>query len=83
MANHIWSVSVAREALKTGAYDHLRLAINWAQQLKLKVMLDLHGAPGSQNSFDNSCGNLGKELTFGVCEAPRNGLETPRISIER
>lgn len=29
-------------------------AIRWARSAGLKVMLDLHGAPGSQNGFDNS-----------------------------
>lgn len=29
-------------------------AIGWARSAGLKVMLDLHGAPGSQNGFDNS-----------------------------
>jgi aryl-phospho-beta-D-glucosidase BglC (GH1 family) len=49
----------------SGAYEYLKLAVNWAQQLNLKVggpfprtncqvMIDLHGAPGSQNGFDNS-----------------------------
>ena len=33
-------------------------AIKWARNVGLKVMLDLHGAPGSQNGFDNS-GRLG------------------------
>ena len=30
------------------------LAIGWARQTGLKVWIDLHGAPGSQNGFDNS-----------------------------
>lgn len=29
-------------------------AIEWARQTNLKVYIDLHGAPGSQNGFDNS-----------------------------
>lgn len=29
-------------------------AISWARQTGLKVWIDLHGAPGSQNGFDNS-----------------------------
>ncbi|MCJ1366636.1 exo-1,3-beta-glucanase [Acarospora aff. strigata] len=33
-------------------------AIGWARSAGLKVMIDLHGAPGSQNGFDNS-GRLG------------------------
>ena len=28
--------------------------MEWARQLGLKVWIDLHGAPGSQNGFDNS-----------------------------
>lgn len=34
-------------------------AIDWARGAGLKVMIDLHGAPGSQNGFDNS----GERLT--------------------
>ncbi len=30
------------------------LAIGWARQTGLKVVIDLHGAPRSQNGFDNS-----------------------------
>lgn len=37
-----------------GAYQYLGKAITWAQNHGLKVMIDLHGAPGSQNGFDNS-----------------------------
>ncbi|CAG8671851.1 13053_t:CDS:2, partial [Ambispora leptoticha] len=42
-----------------GAFDYLLKAITWAQTYKLKVEVDLHGAPGSQNGFDNS-GKRGK-----------------------
>jgi len=41
-----------------GAYDYLGKALDWASAAGLKVMIDLHGAPGSQNGFDNS-GHLG------------------------
>jgi len=37
-----------------GAYDRLGRALDWAQGAGLKVMIDLHGAPQSQNGFDNS-----------------------------
>jgi len=33
---------------------YLDLALEWANKYGLKVLLDLHGAPGSQNGFDNS-----------------------------
>ncbi|KAJ5960232.1 uncharacterized protein N7479_007382 [Penicillium vulpinum] len=37
-----------------GQLEYLDQAIGWARSAGLKVMLDLHGAPGSQNGFDNS-----------------------------
>lgn len=37
-----------------GAAPYLDTAIDWARALGLKVLIDLHGAPGSQNGFDNS-----------------------------
>ena len=37
-----------------GAAKHLSNALDWAQQAGLKVWIDLHGAPLSQNGFDNS-----------------------------
>lgn len=38
----------------TGAQDQLDKAIDWARSLGLKVLIDLHGAPLSQNGYDNS-----------------------------
>ncbi|GAB7363238.1 hypothetical protein MBLNU230_g3520t1 [Neophaeotheca triangularis] len=37
-----------------GAYKYLGQALDWANDHGIKVMIDLHGAPGSQNGFDNS-----------------------------
>ena len=37
-----------------GAAEYLDTAIGWANQTGLKVWIDLHGAPGSQNGYDNS-----------------------------
>ncbi|KAF5014940.1 hypothetical protein F66182_13903, partial [Fusarium sp. NRRL 66182] len=37
-----------------GQLDVLDQAIGWAREAGLKVIVDLHGAPGSQNGFDNS-----------------------------
>lgn len=37
-----------------GSAPYLDTAIDWARQTGLKVWIDLHGAPGSQNGFDNS-----------------------------
>lgn len=37
-----------------GAAPYLDTAIDWARQTGLKVVIDLHGAPKSQNGFDHS-----------------------------
>lgn len=34
--------------------SHLQTAVGWARNHGLKVVVDLHGAPHSQNGFDNS-----------------------------
>ncbi|UZJ57547.1 hypothetical protein CBS101457_006867 [Exobasidium rhododendri] len=39
---------------KGSQLSHLQSAVGWARTYGLKVMIDLHGAPGSQNGFDNS-----------------------------
>lgn len=38
----------------TGAMDYLDQAIGWARYANMKVWVDLHGAPGSQNGYENS-----------------------------
>ncbi|GAA6011136.1 hypothetical protein JCM11491_006737 [Sporobolomyces phaffii] len=42
------------EPYVSGQYPYLLKAIGWAGKHGLKVMVDIHGAPGSQNGFDNS-----------------------------
>lgn len=37
-----------------GAWPYLIQALSWAQKHGIRVILDLHGAPGSQNGYDNS-----------------------------
>ena len=32
----------------------MKRLVKWADEIGLKVLIDLHGAPGSQNGFDNS-----------------------------
>lgn len=51
-----WAVDAqpALEPYVSGQYPYLIRAVQWAQQLGLAVVLDLHGAPGSQNGQDNS-----------------------------
>jgi len=55
-----WSVApVDGDPYVQGAYEWLAKSLDWAAGAGLKVMIDLHGAPGSQNGFDNS-GKLGE-----------------------
>jgi glucan 1,3-beta-glucosidase len=37
-----------------GGIEYVDRALDWAEQYGLKVLLDLHGAPGSQNGKDHS-----------------------------
>ncbi|KAG7091441.1 hypothetical protein E1B28_010477 [Marasmius oreades] len=59
--NHIripigyWAFETAPgEPFIDGQLPYLQKAVGWAQNHGLKVIVDLHGAPGSQNGFDNS-----------------------------
>ncbi|TKX19516.1 glucan 1,3-beta-glucosidase-4 [Elsinoe australis] len=45
----------------TGADKYLEQALQWSRSNSLKVLIDLHGVPGSQNGFDNS-GQSGSAL---------------------
>ena len=48
-----WDVSHGEPYIQ-GQADYLDKAVEWARAHGIKVMLDLHGAPGSQNGYDNS-----------------------------
>lgn len=37
-----------------GAWPYLLRGLNWAKKYSIHVILDIHGAPGSQNGYDNS-----------------------------
>ncbi|KAG8533611.1 uncharacterized protein KY384_001351 [Bacidia gigantensis] len=57
-----WAVApINGDPYVQGQLNVLDQAINWARGAGLKVLIDLHGAPGSQNGFDNS----GKYGTIG------------------
>lgn len=49
-----WAYDNSGSPFATGAAPFIDAAIDWARSVGLKVMIDLHGAPGSQNCFDNS-----------------------------
>lgn len=49
-----WAYDNSNTPYASGAAPFLDAAIDWARSTGLKVLIDLHGAPGSQNGFDNS-----------------------------
>jgi glucan 1,3-beta-glucosidase len=58
-----------------GAADFVDFAFDQASQNGLKVVLDLHGAPGSQNGWDHS----GRSGEIGWHKNPDNIKETVRV----
>ena len=49
-----WAYDNFNTPYASGAAPYMDKAIAWARQVGVKVIVDLHGAPGSQNGFDNS-----------------------------
>ena len=49
-----FDTSAGEPYVKWNQADYLERAVQWAGKYGLKVIIDLHGAPGSQNGFDNS-----------------------------
>ena len=50
-----WAYDLQEGETYIGGQDaYLEKSIGWAKNHGIKVLIDLHGAPGSQNGFDNS-----------------------------
>lgn len=58
-----WSIPLPASATNTsidpspyipGAWPYFLRALDWAKKHSIRVILDIHGAPGSQNGYDNS-----------------------------
>ena len=49
-----FDTSAGEPYVRSNQADYLERAIQWSRNHGLKVIIDLHGAPGSQNGFDNS-----------------------------
>ncbi|MET0378282.1 MAG: glycoside hydrolase family 5 protein [Spongiibacteraceae bacterium] len=47
------SYGAARFPFVTGGIDVLDRAFDWAEEFNIRIVLDLHAAPGCQNGFDN------------------------------
>ena len=62
----------AGEPWVTGELTYLQRAMHWFKASHLKVVFDLHCAPGSQNGFDNSGRKvLHPDHFIGVAAIPR------------
>ncbi|KAG8905821.1 exo-1,3-beta-glucanase [Tulasnella sp. 403] len=52
-----WSIptpNTTTQPFITGSWPRLLRAVSWASKYDLSVIIDIHGAPGSQNGYDNS-----------------------------
>lgn len=76
-----WAYDNSNSPYVSGAAPYIDAAIDWARQTGLKVIIDLHGAPGSQNGFDNSGQRLSKpewqsgntvQMTLSVLQTIQN-----------
>jgi glucan 1,3-beta-glucosidase len=65
-----------------GAAPYLDKAIAWARETGLKVIIDLHGAPKSQNGFDHS-GRKQSNPQWGDADSIAYTHQTLRILNER
>jgi len=72
-----WAYEVGPgEPLISGQHDYLLQAVTWAETYNLKVIVDLHGVPGSQNGFDNS----GQRMSFPQWHSNQTNIDrTNRI----
>ncbi|KAJ3710927.1 exo-beta-1,3-glucanase [Lentinula guzmanii] len=67
-----WAFDVSGgEPYIQGQLPYLQNAITWAGNHGLKLIIDLHGAPGSQNGFDNS----GQRLSFPTWQENESNVQ--------
>ncbi|KAF9036214.1 glycoside hydrolase family 5 protein [Panaeolus papilionaceus] len=59
------STSTSTAPYTPGAWPYLLNALTWARNHGISVIVDLHGAPGSQNGYDNS-GQLTPNPVWGI-----------------
>lgn len=77
-----WSIiPIAGEPYVYGALAYLDEAVGWARGAGLKVEVDIHGLPGSQNGFDNS-GHRGAVL-WGTDDTVNESLDVVQFLAER
>lgn len=74
-----WAFDVSGgEPFIQGQLPYLQKAISWAQTYGLKVIVDLHGAPGSQNGFDNS----GQKMSYPEWQSTQSNIDRTNAIIK-
>jgi aryl-phospho-beta-D-glucosidase BglC (GH1 family) len=74
-----WAYDVGPgEPYISGQHNYLLQAIAWAATYNLKVIVDLHGVPGSQNGFDNS----GQRLSFPQWQSKQANIDRTNAIIK-
>ncbi|USW49386.1 Putative glycoside hydrolase, family 5, glycoside hydrolase superfamily [Septoria linicola] len=78
-----WAYDNSETPYLIGADAYLEKAVGWARTHGLRVLIDCHGSPGSQNGFDNSgragnirwqsSGNLDKSISILEVMAKKYG----------
>lgn len=68
-----WALEAPKPYIECSRY--IDFALDRCQQNGLKLLLDLHGAPGSQNGWDHS----GRSGPINWAKAPQNIQETLRV----
>ncbi|EAU92553.1 exo-beta-1,3-glucanase [Coprinopsis cinerea okayama7 len=75
-----WAFEVGPgEPYISGQLPYLQRAIGWAEKYGLKVIIDLHGAPGSQNGFDNS----GQKMDYPTWHTKQSNVDRTNAVIKR
>lgn len=60
-----------------GGWHYFRRLVKWCREIGgLQVWADLHGAPGSENGFDNSGHYLRRDSCLGWSDSPENVART-------
>ncbi|EJC98755.1 exo-beta-1,3-glucanase [Fomitiporia mediterranea MF3/22] len=75
-----WAFDVqGDEPFVQGQLPYLQKAVTWAGNHGLKLIVDLHGAPGSQNGFDNS----GQKMSQPHWQSNQNNIDRTNAIIKR
>ncbi|KAI9878331.1 MAG: hypothetical protein M1823_006972, partial [Watsoniomyces obsoletus] len=70
-----WAYDTFDSPYVKGASVYIDAAIDWARSLDLRIVIDLHGAPGSQNGWNHS-GRQGQIGWLNGTDGDKNGQRT-------